>query len=54
MIDPRELHEKLMGVESETGATSGEDHDEILVRQLGRERGLDVAIRDGPPPPRRR
>lgn len=47
------LHEESAGVESEIGATSGDSHDDILVRQLGRERGLDLAIRDGPPPVRR-
>lgn len=53
-MDPRTRHEKALGVETEIGGTAGEDHDDILVRTLGRERGLDVATRDGPPPPRRR
>lgn len=53
-MDPRRTHEQAVGVETEIGATAGESHDDILVRTLGRERGLDVATRDGPPPPRRR
>jgi len=47
-------HERELGEESEGGATSRERHDDILVRQLGRERGLDVATRDGAPRPGKR
>lgn len=44
-----DIHAREVGIEVETGATSGEKHDDILVRTLGRERGLALAIRDGPP-----
>lgn len=44
-------HERELGVETEIGGTAGETHDAILQRVLGRERGLDVATRDGPPRP---
>lgn len=53
-MDSKRIHEQAVGVESEIGATAGESHDDILVRTLGRERGLDVATRDGPPSPRRK
>lgn len=44
-----DVHARDIGTESEVGATTGEKHDDILVRTLGRERGLRVAIQDGPP-----
>ncbi|HVM46180.1 MAG TPA: hypothetical protein VM582_09615 [Candidatus Thermoplasmatota archaeon] len=47
------VHELAMGVETEVGGTAGETHDGILMRVLGRERGLKVATKDGPPRPRR-
>ncbi|HUR69659.1 MAG TPA: hypothetical protein VM370_10470 [Candidatus Thermoplasmatota archaeon] len=47
------IQERALGMESEIGSTSGESHDDVLVKTLGRERGVEVAIRRGPPPPRR-
>lgn len=52
--DENDPHVRALGTEMEIGGTAGETHDAILTRVLGRERGLDVATKDGPPRPRHR
>lgn len=49
MVTDHDVHERAVGVETEVGATSGTSHDDVLLKTLGRERGLALAIRDGPP-----
>lgn len=48
------LHERAVGVESEIGGTAGDTHEGVLMKTLGRERGLAALIKGGPPPVRER
>ena len=49
-----DLHERAVGVETEIGGTAGDTHEGVLLKTLGRERGLEVALKRGPPPVRDR
>lgn len=51
---PEDTFERAVGVESEVGSTAGEAHVDVLIRTLGHERGMDLAIRGGPPPVRQK